>query len=319
MIDTHAHLDALEGVLDNVDSISGPKRKQNLTEHGEDARISKQLATMHTDIDVELDLPALMERGPDLSQLRETAAEFELRQVIQRLEDDWEGDVPDRPADELIDVDATEGTIADLGDGEIALAIGAGRWGGYDGERLVAGELPEPAALVAALAGHPLVAHDFKSMAGHSPRGLLADLAAGSLDLAHDTMVAAYLIDPARRTYELDELAADEGFTVSGAKESDASDGQLSLEDGEDAGDPTATARLAWELTGRQRSKLADLGLAHALKDLYYATNTSEPQRALAAATALGALARANEHPEIQALAAWTAGMAAVQIEAVPG
>jgi DNA polymerase-1 len=260
---------SLEGVLDNVDSISGPKRKQNLTEHGEDARISKQLATMHTDIDVELDLPALMERGPDLSQLRETAAEFELRQVIQRLEDDWEGDVPDRPADELIDVDATEGTIADLGDGEIALAIGAGRWGGYDGERLVAGELPEPAALVAALAGHPLVAHDFKSMAGHSPRGLLADLAAGSLDLAHDSMVAAYLIDPARRTYELDELAADEGISVAGAATETADDGQLALgEEEEPGGDPAATARLAWELAARQRPKLADLGLERVMSEV---------------------------------------------------
>ena len=108
---------SLEGVLDNIESISGPKRKQNLTEHGEDARISKQLATMHTDIDVELDLPALMERGPDLSQLRETAAEFELRQVIQRLEDAWEGEVPERPADSMIEVEAAEGTISDLGSG----------------------------------------------------------------------------------------------------------------------------------------------------------------------------------------------------------
>ena len=260
---------SLEGVLDNIESISGPKRKQNLTEHGEDARISKQLATMHTDIDVELDLPALMERGPDLSQLRETAAEFELRQVIQRLEDDWEGDVPDRPADDLIDVDATEGTIADLGDGEIALAITAGRWGGYDGGRLLAGELPEPADLVAALAGHPLVAHDFKSMAGHSPRGLLADLAAGSLDLAHDSMVAAYLIDPARRTYELDELAADEGISVAGAGAETADDGQLSLgEEEEPGGDPAATARLTWELTARQRPKLADLGLERVMSEV---------------------------------------------------
>ena len=260
---------SLEGVLDNIESISGPKRKQNLTEHGEDARISKQLATMHTDIDVELDLPALMERGPDLSQLRETAAEFELRQVIQRLEDDWEGDVPDRPADDLIDVDATEGTIADLGDGEIAIAIAAGRWGGYDGERLVAGELPEPADLVAALAGHPLVAHDFKSMAGHSPRGLLADLAAGSLDLAHDSMVAAYLIDPARRTYELDELAADEGISVAGAAAETADDGQLSLgEEEEPGGDPAATARLTWELAARQRPKLADLGLERVMSEV---------------------------------------------------
>ncbi|HET6830285.1 MAG TPA: DNA polymerase I [Solirubrobacterales bacterium] len=259
---------SLEAVLDNVDAISGPKRKQNLTEHAEDARISKRLATMHIDIDVELDLAKLMERGPDLTQLRETAAEFELRQVIQRLEDDWEGDVPDRPAEATLTAEATAGTVADLGTGEISFAIAGGRWGGYDGESLVGGELPEPAELVAALAGHPLAGHDFKSMAGHSPRGLLADLAAGSLDLAHDTMVAAYLIDPARRTYELDELAADEGFSVAGAKESDASDGQLSLEDGEDAGDPTATARLAWELTERQRGKLAELGLEQVMSEV---------------------------------------------------
>ena len=259
---------SLEGVLGNIDSISGPKRKQNLTEHSEAARISKRLATMHTDIEVELDLPALMERGPDLSQLRETAAEFELRQVIQRLEDAWEGDVPERPADSMIEVEAAEGTISDLGSGEISFAIEDGRWGGYDGDGLVTGELPEPAELVAALSGHPLVAHDVKSMAGHSPRGLLADLAAGSLDLAHDSMVAAYLIDPARRTYELDELAADEGFSVAGAAAEAPDDGQLSLEGGEEAGNPAATARLVWELTARQREKLAELGLERVMSEV---------------------------------------------------
>ena len=36
----------LEGVLGSVDEISGAKRKQNLTEHADDARVSKQLATM---------------------------------------------------------------------------------------------------------------------------------------------------------------------------------------------------------------------------------------------------------------------------------
>ena len=47
---------SLEAVLDNVDSISGAKRKQNLTEHAEDARISKQLATMQDEIETGLDL-----------------------------------------------------------------------------------------------------------------------------------------------------------------------------------------------------------------------------------------------------------------------
>jgi DNA polymerase-1 len=258
---------SLEAVLDNIDSISGPKRKQNLTEHADEARISKELATMRTDIEVELDLPALMERGPDLSQLRETAAEFELRQVIQRLEDDWEGEVPERPAEATLAAEFVSGTVADLAAGEISIAIAGGRWGGYDGKALIGGELSEAdsGTLVAALAGHPLVGHDFKSMAGRSGRGLLAELAAGSLDLAHDTMVAAYLIDPARRTYELDELGADEGFSIAGAP---GDDGQLSLEDGEGAGDPTAAARLAWELAARQRAKLADLGLERLMNEV---------------------------------------------------
>ena len=39
---------SLEAVLDSVDEISGAKRKQNLTEHADDARLSKQLATWTT-------------------------------------------------------------------------------------------------------------------------------------------------------------------------------------------------------------------------------------------------------------------------------
>ena len=46
----------LEGVLGSVDEISGAKRKQNLTEHADDARVSKQLATMVEDVDVPLEI-----------------------------------------------------------------------------------------------------------------------------------------------------------------------------------------------------------------------------------------------------------------------
>ena len=46
----------LEGVLGNIENISGAKRKENLTNHAEDARISKQLATAIRDIELDLDL-----------------------------------------------------------------------------------------------------------------------------------------------------------------------------------------------------------------------------------------------------------------------
>ncbi len=77
----------LEGVLANVDSISGAKRKQNLTEHADDARISKQLATAIRDLEVSLDFEALIGREPDRSRLRETFREFELRAPLERLEE----------------------------------------------------------------------------------------------------------------------------------------------------------------------------------------------------------------------------------------
>src|SRR4051795_1592563 len=45
----------LEGVLSNIDEISGAKRKENLVEHADAARISKQLATAKRDVEADLD------------------------------------------------------------------------------------------------------------------------------------------------------------------------------------------------------------------------------------------------------------------------
>ena len=67
------------------------------------------------------------------------------------------------------------------------------------------------------LRGRPLIAHDAKSQGGGGRAGLLAVAPPGSLDLEHDTMVAAYLIDPARRVYDLNELAADAGLAAAPA------------------------------------------------------------------------------------------------------
>ena len=47
---------SLESVLNSIDEISGAKRKQNLTEHADDARISKVLATAKRDIEIDFDL-----------------------------------------------------------------------------------------------------------------------------------------------------------------------------------------------------------------------------------------------------------------------
>ena len=53
---------SLEEVLAHVDDISGKKRQENLREFADDARVSKQLATMVRDVDVEVDLVATAAR-----------------------------------------------------------------------------------------------------------------------------------------------------------------------------------------------------------------------------------------------------------------
>src|SRR4249920_1933336 len=78
---------SLEEVLASVDKISGAKRKQNLTEHAQDARISKQLATMVRDIETDVDPAAEISREPDRSRLRDVFRRFELRDPLRRLEE----------------------------------------------------------------------------------------------------------------------------------------------------------------------------------------------------------------------------------------
>src|SRR6266566_2623442 len=68
---------SLEAVLEHVDEISGAKRKQNLIEHADDARVSKRLATAKRDVPLDIDLAEFVSSEPDRSQLRDTFRRFE--------------------------------------------------------------------------------------------------------------------------------------------------------------------------------------------------------------------------------------------------
>ncbi len=267
----------LEGVLASVDEISGAKRKQNLVEHAEDARMSKQLATLQYDIETGVDLAEAMGAEPDRGALRDFMREFELRAVLERLEEALpEGKaVPGRRVETELEIEAEEGRPADLSgrEGPVALAISDGRWAAADGERILTGAatLDE---LAVALPGRGIVAHDAKSLGG-GRHGLLAAAAREGVELAldHDTMLAAYLLEPQRRTYELAELAADAGIGLAEEAKAggeSAADGQLSLdgEEGEAGLDPAEEARLVAALADLQRPRVEEFGLEPLLREI---------------------------------------------------
>ena len=266
----------LEGILASIDKVSGAKRKENLSNHAEDARISKKLATAIREIETDVDLDACIAREPDRSRLREVFREFELRDPLRRLEEalgDEEEAAPRERPEERIKVRARQVTVGDLSaalagasdDGEpltlaaerplppegelpgLAADGGPLRFAVYPGdEEVLVGESETLTAVALAWGDQPLVAHDWKTLAAAEPD-------CPTPPLAHDTMVAAYLIDPARRGYPLDELAVDEaiGAEVDGAEDRTAE-----------------RAVVARVLAERQRARLEEDGLADLLRDV---------------------------------------------------
>jgi DNA polymerase I len=266
----------LEEVLASVDQISGAKRKQNLVEHADDARMSKALATLQDEIETGVDLGEAMSSEPDRGALRDFMREFELRAVMERLEEALpDGDaVPGRRVETELEVAAVEGGAEDLGEGPLALAIAGDRWAAAEADRVLTGAstLDE---LAVAIGAKPVVAHDAKSLGG-GRHGLLAAAAREGAEVAieHDTMIAAYLLEPQRRTYDLVELAADAGIGIAAeagaaAAAEEEDDAQLSLGEEVEAGlDPAEEARLVAALAERQRPRLAEWSLEPLLREV---------------------------------------------------
>ncbi|MCP9489002.1 MAG: DNA polymerase I [Solirubrobacteraceae bacterium MAG38_C4-C5] len=248
----------LEGVLSAVDEITGAKRKENLVNHAEDARISKRLATIDRHVPVDVDPREEVARAPDRSRLRDVFREFELRDPLRRLEE-LLGEDDAAPAPEAattLSARVREGTLDDvaaLGDEELTVALAApqveegalftedatSRFAvtGGDGE-VLAGPCEAPLDLSRALGDRPVVGHDVKALDDVPPR------------VAHDTLLAAYLLEPARRGYPLAELAQERGLATTSE-------------------DPAARdALLIGGLAAWQREQLDDRGLTPLLHEI---------------------------------------------------
>jgi DNA polymerase-1 len=259
----------VETVLANIDQISGAKRKQNLTEHADNARLSKQLATAKRDIPVELDLVALAAAEPDRSRLRDTFRQFELRDPLRRLEEALGSPDAAAPAPAASGESTTltarlravnPGDLdRRLPNAEVAIALRApetpegalfgdgAEWGfgalAAGAKEVLTGAAGTPAELIDALGQRPVVVHDAKSLGTVPPV------------LAHDTEVAAYLLEPARRAYPFRELVEERGFAAdlgeAGAEHPSAAD-----------------ALLVRALTDWQREEIRGRGLTDLLVDV---------------------------------------------------
>jgi DNA polymerase-1 len=124
-------------------------------------------------------------------------------------------------------------------EGELIPTSTSWRYGAYaGGDYVLAGEVDDPAELVAAAGDRAVVAHDAKALGDVPP------------NLVFDTQLAAYLLDPARRGFPLDELCEERGLAVTTTDEQ------------------ATRAVLIHDLAALQRPTLHERGLTDLMTDI---------------------------------------------------
>ncbi len=187
-----AQYGSVEAVIEHASELS-PARGRNITEHADVARLSKELATMRRDLDIDCDPAALVLNPPDRAELKEIFRRFEFRNLLNRV-DELDAAVPSAPLQVTgVEVPWREGEL-DLR-GVVGYAVDGDRAAVAAGDEVVIGALPSDDGLRDA----ELIVHDAKAL---------------GVDAREDTLLAAYLIDPGRASYELDHLAAEYGIEL---------------------------------------------------------------------------------------------------------
>ncbi|HEX3530072.1 MAG TPA: DNA polymerase I [Thermoanaerobaculia bacterium] len=213
---------SLEELLARASEVSKKTYREGLQQHADQARLSKELSTIHTDLDIPFDPEALHHDPPDQDALRALFTELEFFSLVEELKAtaaEQATAVP--PAQEAMTaadwVEATSAYLDKEGAGELYAAV-----------------LGEEHPLGLAVAGEaettPVVYADFRRegmkdvvlaslarwiespkirVAGHNLKEVLRLCDAGALCQAalFDAMLVSYLLKPSVHGHSLDELA----------------------------------------------------------------------------------------------------------------
>ena len=246
-----AQFGTVERLYENLHLVPG-KLRETLAASRKEALLSRELATVSTRVPIAVDLDALKRREPDWERLRTLWSELEFHSLLRQLPAEARPESPPDQTPRLESPAALAGYLARVPAGA-PLAV---EWVGQ-------GTPPEPplSALglfhpdagpavlsldsgLPDLGGRLLVSHDVKSL-------LEWWLARGGRRPEYqDTAVAAYLLNPARTNYRLDEVSAE------------------LLGSGPGLAPPGARAPWIWQLWGMAPRALKEVGLLGLYEDI---------------------------------------------------
>src|SRR6266576_3576333 len=156
-----AQYGSVEEVIAHADELS-PARRKNVIDFADQARLSKELATMRRDLDIDWDPSQLVLSPPDRSELREMFRRFEFRNLLNRV-DELDEAVPAR--ERIVAGTAVawrEGELPQQVAGRVGLAIADGRFALAQDDGVTVGEWRDEH--VGRLRDAQIVAHDYKAL-----------------------------------------------------------------------------------------------------------------------------------------------------------
>jgi DNA polymerase-1 len=208
----------LEDLLARAGEVSRKAYREGLLQHADQARLSKELSTIHTDLEVPLDPEALHRDPPDVEALRKVFTELEFFSLVEELGPAGPtaaGAVEFPVAEEAVTAEVWADRAGRLVGGEVYVAVlGEDRPLGLavaspGEETVVYADFRRDGLRDAALAslegwiGSPAV-----RLAGHNLKEVLR-LCPGPLceSALFDAMLVSYLLKPSVHGHSLDELA----------------------------------------------------------------------------------------------------------------
>jgi DNA polymerase-1 len=210
----------VEAVIQNTENLRNVKLRESFRQHADQARLSRQLALIRKDIEIDFDLKDAARRQPDKEILSRLFSEFEFSSLLQQIKTDDVKPVEEcrivadsaslkelevqlqNCAEVACEIIAEKNWPAEL----IGISLHTGSSAFYlplghtnAREQLGTKEVFAALAPVFSSVGIKKYIYDLKT----------ALVALKSLDVqsGEDLQLAAYLLNPAKHSYELDEMA----------------------------------------------------------------------------------------------------------------
>ena len=253
----------LDGIFAHLDEQT-PKLRENLAAHEEQVRLNAEVMVLLRDLDLEVDFESAVIDGVDADEVRKLFDFLEFRGKFELLDEALDGRLGGGGSGgggrssgaevleaEVTDVDTPAEAVALLD----RLAVGAGpvvvapAWSGEEGRSPLTGLAVVVDGATADVAWLPdavltteevrtalgaLLGAGGRPLAAHGAKALMRRLGEDGVDvhvLGVDTMLAAYLLDPAEARYLLGDLLL-RYANLELPDDSPASEGQLDLDGG---------------------------------------------------------------------------------------